>query len=137
MKRELTAHTTIKFLEFGNACDIAKTSECMCNSVVVCKKHRLHHEFFRTVNVVRQFLTAGKVSNCEIFIRIQNVHGAECISSRSAFRWCSDIVVKDDHYISLSSVLFLSFRKSLHYPNTARRDIRSVHTYFAFCDRFH
>jgi len=39
---------------------------------------------------VIQFLLAEGVSGTEIYSRMKNVYGTECMSRTAGFRWCSD-----------------------------------------------
>ena len=39
---------------------------------------------------VIQFLPAEGVSGTDIYSRIKNVYGTECMSRTAVFRWCSD-----------------------------------------------
>ena len=39
---------------------------------------------------VIQFLSAGGVSGTDIYSRMKNVYGTECMSCTAVFRWCSD-----------------------------------------------
>jgi len=39
---------------------------------------------------VIQFLSAEGVSGTDIYSRMKNVYGTECMSRAEVFRWCSD-----------------------------------------------
>ena len=39
---------------------------------------------------VIQFLSAEGVSGTDIYSRMKNVYGTECMSRTAGFRWCSD-----------------------------------------------
>ena len=41
---------------------------------------------------VIQFLSAEGVSGTDIYSRMKNVYGTECMSRTAVFRWCSDFI---------------------------------------------
>jgi len=41
-------------------------------------------------HAVIQFLSAERVSETDIYSRLKNVYGTECMSRTAVFRWCSD-----------------------------------------------
>jgi len=41
-------------------------------------------------HAVIQFLSAEGISGTDIYSRMKNVYGTECMSRSAVFRWCSD-----------------------------------------------
>jgi hypothetical protein len=49
---------------------------------------------------VIQFLSAEGVSGTDIYSRMKNVYGTECMSRTAVFRWCSDFRHADKNWIT-------------------------------------